>query len=81
MGHGVAPARLCVGEKGRGLYQSEVPRGRLWGVWSVKVMAPYTFDLGPSKDSTALLCPLCKMGLTVKVPVPKAMVKKKEKHN
>lgn len=46
-----------------------------------KVMAPYTFDLGPSKDSTALLCPLCKMGLTVKVPVPKAMVKKKEKHN
>lgn len=50
-------------------------------MWSVKVMAPYTFDLGPSKDSTALLCPLCKMGLTVKVPVPKAMVKKKEKHN
>lgn len=46
MGHGVAPACLCFGEKGRGLYQSEVLHGRLWGVWSVKVMAPTLLTLG-----------------------------------
>lgn len=55
VGHGVAPAFLHFGEKGDdGLCQSEVPHGRLWGVWSVKVMAPWFMTLGQPQDSTIL---------------------------
>lgn len=82
VGHGVASACFCIGEKGGGLYQSEVPHAGLWGVWSVKVMVPTLLPLGPAQqDSTTLLCSLPKMGLIVEAPTHKAMVKKKEKHN
>lgn len=42
-------------------------------MWSVKVMAPMLLTLTQRGLHLSVLCLLCKMGLMVEAPVPRAM--------